>query len=158
MEKLEQLYHLYDAYLEKAKEVRKQASRFAGAFGLGDDPRNHGCHEAFYDAVGLWCREFGGEGPDARQMAQAVSWILMAAKDHRNTDVYGYLYAAQGHVRELIPRLSREDSLKLLEQYDAAYPEDQRLPVQLEVYRLLKKQAGAGNTPAGRLRKLFRKG
>lgn len=142
MKQLEELYHLYAAYEEKAKSVRRRASRYAGIFGLGDDPRKHECHEVFFEDVARWVQTFLAENPSQQEILQAVSWILKAADSHRNTDIYGYLYAAQGHVREMIPRLTQEDSLALLKWYEAAYPEEDRLVVQLEVYRLLQKQAG----------------
>lgn len=157
MKQLEELYHLYGVYEEKAKSVRRRASRYAGIFGLGDDPRKHECHEIFYEDVGRWVQDFLSENPSQEEIAQAVSWILKAADAHRDSDIYGYLYAAQGHVRGIISRLAQEDSLGLLKQYDAAYPEEDRLVVQQEVYRLLQKQAGVCPDIRSRLSGFFRR-
>lgn len=157
MSQLDRLYQLYDTYEKKAKDVRSRASRFAGAFGLGDDPRNHGCHEAFYEDVARWTQDFIKDSPSQSEMAQAVCWILKAADAHRNTDIYGYLYAAQGHTKGLIPYLPQDDSLALLQWYDQAYSAGDRLPVQQEVYRLLQQQAGVKPASGNRLRNLFRR-
>jgi len=145
MAHLEQLYQLYQAYEEKAKAVRRKASRFAGAFGLGDDPRKHECHEDFFEDVGCWVQEFLEENPDSGEIVQAVCWILKAADAHRDTDVYWMMYAAQGHVKELIPRMPRETCRKLLDWYEDAYPALDRLPAQQEIVRQMRRHCGAEN-------------
>ena len=142
MDWLEQLYHLYDAYEETAKEVRSKASRYAGAFGLGDDPRKHSCHERFFEDVGRWAQTFVDSGPSTETVIRAVWWILKAADTRRNTDVFGYLYAIHEHVKDMIPLLPQEESLALLQWYDQTYPERERWPVHQEVYRLLQQQSG----------------
>ena len=155
MTQLEQLYALYGAYEEKAKQVRSRASRFAGAFGLGDDPRKHGCHEQFFEDVGRWSRDFLICEPEPQALLRAVRWILEAADRHRNTDMFGYLYAAQTHTLELIPRLSREESKELLIWYEKTYPEEERLPVQQEICRLLRQQSGLRSGARQGLRSFF---
>ena len=158
MAQLERLYQLYNAYEEKAKEVRRKASRYAGAFGLGDDPRKHECHEDFFDDVGRWVQDFLNENPSAGEITQAACWILKAADAHRDTDVYWLMYAAQSHAGSLIPHMSREESLQLLQWYDGAYPKGERLPAQQEVYRILRKQSGLPEDPGRRgFRSLFKR-
>ena len=142
MPQLEELRGLYAAYEKKAANVHKNAPRYAGIFGLGNDPRNHACHEMFYEDVGTWVQDFLKEKPSPEETAQAVRWILEAATLCRNPVVCGYLYAAQGHSVKLIPALSQEESRELLEWYDRSYPERDRMPVQQEIFALLRKQAG----------------
>ena len=55
---LTKLNTLYTDYAEKVKEVRKKARVFDGFLGMGKDPRNDACHEAYYEAVGAWVAEF----------------------------------------------------------------------------------------------------
>ena len=157
MEQLEQLYHLYDAYEETAKEVRSKASRYAGAFGLGEDPRKHGCHEHFFEDVGKWSRNFIDSDPSEEEVIQAAWWMLKAADTRRNTDVFGYLYALHGYVKDMIPLLPQEESHALLQWYDKTYPERERLPVHQEVYRLLQRQAGVNPVLRRGLFSFFRK-
>lgn len=142
MSRLEELRDLYDAYEKKAANVHKNAPRYAGIFGLGNDPRNHACHEMFYEDVGTWVQNFLKEKPSHQETAQAVRWILEAAVLCRNPDICGYFYAAQGHSVMLIPSLSQEESRELLKWYGQAYPEKDRMPVQQEIFGLLQKQAG----------------
>ena len=142
MDWLEQLQHLYTVYEETAKGVRSKASRYAGAFGLGEDPRKHGCHERFFEDVGQWTRKFIDSDPSTEDVVRAVWWMLKAADGRRNTDVFGYLYALHGYVKDMIPLLPQEESLVLLQWYDKTYPERERLPVHQEVYRLLQQRSG----------------
>lgn len=139
MASFEELKILYQRYLEKATEVRRKASAFAGAFNLGDDPRRHGCHDLFYEGVEQWVREFLQESPTPQQAAEVVDFVLRAADAHRDTDAYWYFFAVHGHIRPLIPLLSREDCKRLLDLYDELHPKRERLPLQQEVYKLLKK-------------------
>ena len=157
MATLQQLYDLYDAYEEKAKKVRAKASRFAGAFNMGDDPRRHECHEQFYEDVGSWVAEFLAAAPDQAAVAGAVHWILETAAAHREEDVYWYLYAIHTHAKPLIPLLGREECRDLLQMYDAAYPALDRLPAQQEIYRLLKQYAGEKKDEKGKIFSFFRR-
>lgn len=145
MTALEELHRIYEEYDKKARKVRSKASRFAGAFSLGDDPRKHECHEDFFDDVGRWVEAFLKTQPAEQEVASVVQWILEAADANRDTDVYWMMYAAQGHVKELIPRMSREDCSKLLTWYEDTYPAVDRLPAQREIVRRMHRYCGAEN-------------
>lgn len=134
---MKELVEIYDAYYQKAADVRRKASPLAGIWGMGDDPRKDHCHEAFYEAVQNWVEKFAD--PDPGAVLEAVKWILSAALDHQGQDVYWYLYAAHGLTLPLIPRLHPADCKALFQWYDASYPKRDRLPVQQQVWKLLKK-------------------
>ena len=136
---IQTLKDIYSGYEAEAAAVRAKASVFDGLFGMGDDPRKDPCHMRFYETVEQWVRGFQEEGPEEPASYEAVSWILSAPVDHEGEAVYWFLYAAQGLCRELIPGLSPEHCAQLREFYDAHYPRQDRMPVQKEVYRLLKK-------------------
>ena len=138
---LQQLKERYTRYEETVKKVRENAPAAAGLFGLGDDPRKHPCHGEFYEDVGRWTADFLATGPDAQMAHQAVSWIIRAAAEHRDQEVYWFMYAAHGHCRDLIPLLSRTDCAELVRFYDDHYPRRDRMPVQKEIYKLLKKRS-----------------
>lgn len=142
MATLEQLYNLFETYKQKAKTVRSKASRFAGAFSLGDDPRLHGCHEQFYEDVGLWAEEFVKGNPSPEEISEAAHWLLETAPKYRDEDVYWYLYAIHAHAKMLIPLLTEQDCRQLRKMYDDTYPVLDRLPTQKEVYQLLKRHSG----------------
>lgn len=135
---MEQLMGIYTRYYEKAARARSKAPALAGIWGMGNDPRNDLCHEDFYEAVQEWVAGFSADGAAA---LTAVRWILSAPLDHKNEDVYWYLYAAHGLVLPLIDRLAPADCRALFSWYDASYPRRDRLPVQQQVWKALKKRS-----------------
>lgn len=142
MEMLKQLQMRYGRYVEEAAAVAEKAPAMAGFLGFGSDPRNDPCHVRFYEDVGQWVQDFCAAGSDADGAYRAVHWMLTAAAAHRDEPSYGFLYAAQGHCKELIGCLSREHCAELMKLYDALYPRRNRMPVQQEIYKLLRKGAG----------------
>ena len=139
---VQKLKERYARYVETARKVRRKAPATAGLFGMGDDPRKNPCHEAFYEDVASWAAEFRASNPDEKAANEAVSWIIEAAAEHRDEDAYWFMYAVHGHCKELIPLLAPADCARLVQFYDEQYPRRDRMPVQKEVYRLLKKRAG----------------
>lgn len=132
---------LYETYYQNAVKARQGASAFAGVFGMGDDPRRHPCHDAFYEALAQWVEEFAAAAPDTAAVNEVVRWILEAPLHNRGTDTFWYLYAAQGHTKALIPLLDASDRKALAQWYEDSFPKRERLPVQAEVCKLLKQEA-----------------
>lgn len=141
MDMLQQLRARYERYAEEAGRAAAKASPAAGLLGMGNDPRKDPCHMGFYEDVEQWVKRFLAAGPDADAAWQAARWMLSAAAEHRDQAAYGFMYAAQGLCREILPLISREGCADLAEFYDAAYPCRDRLPVQKEIYKLLCKGA-----------------
>ena len=130
------LLEIYQNYLEKAVKVRKKASLFAGIFGMGDDPRKHPCHEAFYEAVEEWAEAF--DPTDPVETLKAVQYIFQAPLAHEdNQDVYWFLFAAHTLTMPLIPALDSQDRQALAEWYKKAYPKRVRFPAQEQVLKCL---------------------
>ena len=140
---MEKLQEIYSEYIQTVAQVYREAKPMDGLFGWGDDPRKDPCHMRFYEGVEQWAKGFLAEGPEEPAAYEAVSWILSAPADHEGEAVYWFLYAAQGLCRDLIPTLSPEHCVQLRDFYDAQYPRRDRMPVQKEVYRLLKKGSKA---------------
>ena len=136
---MQDLKNRYEQYLQEAEKARQKAGLCDGLFGMGNDPRKAPCHEAFYEFVAHWvgaCVQTEGD------CGEAAAWLLKIAEAHREEkDVFGYLYAAQGHALPLIVRMDREKAKELLCWYESAYPRRDRMPVQDEVYKALKKAA-----------------
>ena len=141
MTRMEQLRARYEQYEQEAREVAENAKPWDGVLGFGNDPRKHACHDIFYRDVGAWTEEFLKSGPTPAQAAEAVEQIIRAAKEHEGEVTFGYLYAAQGFARALIPLMAPEDCKRLQQWYDGAYRPIDRFPLQKEVYKLLKKGA-----------------
>lgn len=139
---LQRLKEIYAHYEETEKKVRKGAPATAGLFGMGDDPRRHPCHMEFYEAVEQWVQDYLASEPDGASAYQAALWILSAAAEHRNQGCYWFMYAAQGHAKQIIPLLSAPDCARLLKLYDERYLRRERMPVQKEISKLLRRGAG----------------
>ena len=138
---MQQLKERYASYVAEAIEIRKKAGPLAGILGLGGGPQDNPRHILFYEDVQKWVANFQKGNPDAAAREEAVRFILCAPVEVGQADSYGMMYAAHGLVRELIPGLTSECCAQLQKFYDNHYPKRDRMPVQTEVYKLLKKGA-----------------
>ena len=138
---VQQMQDIYGAYVRDVERVFAEAKPADGLFGWGDDPKKHPCHMQFYEAVEDWVRAFAAAEPGQEAVWEAVRFMLQTPDLHRDSQCFWFLYAAQGLTRELIPRLSREQCAALREDYDNRYPKRDRMPVQRDIYKALKKGA-----------------
>lgn len=141
MEMVQQLQQLYAKYIQDVETLFRQAKPTDGLFGMGDDPRRNPCHMNFYEAAEQWTKDFLAGEPEQEAVYEAVRFMLETPARHAQEPCFWFLYAAQGLTRELIPRLNGEQCAALRGSYDERYPRRERMPVQKEVYRLLKKGA-----------------
>ena len=138
---MEKLRKRYEKYVEEAVEIRKKAGPLAGIFGMGNGPQNDPAHVFFYEDVQKWVAKFLETEPDGAAIYEAARFILCASAEMGQPDSYWMMYAAQGLAKPLIPRLTAEECQFLLGFYDDNYPKKDRMPVQKEIYKLLKKGA-----------------
>lgn len=138
---LQQLKERYQQYDEEATAVRKNSSPADGLFGFGNDPKNHPCHERFYDDVGKWTKAFLTQKPDPQQNFEAARFLITAPTTCSSKESYWMMYAAQGWCRELVRLLDADGCASLRELYDEMYPKRDRMPVHQELYKALKKGA-----------------
>ena len=157
MTPVEELTALYDTYSETLKQVRQKASPFAGFFGFGDDPRRHSCHDEFYEAVEKWTEDFIRSQPDRDQITQVVRWVLEAADRHRDEETCWFLYAIQGFMCPLIPKLPQETCEELRQWYKGTYPREKQMPVQRDIYKLLVQYSGQNAAPKSVWKRIFGK-
>ncbi len=141
MEMLEQLKDIYSKYVEEVAKVYKDAKPMDGLFGWGDDPRKDPCHMRFYEDVENWVKVFLTEAPAREQVFEGVRFVLETPAVYRGKSCFWFMYAAHGLIRDLIPMLDRTQCAKLRDFYDEQYPKRDRMPVQKDVYKLLKKGA-----------------
>ena len=141
---LQQLQSRYRQYDAEAAQVRKQSSPADGLFGFGRDPKNHPCHELFYEDIGKWTTAFLETRPDAKESFEAVRFLIAAPKEYAGRESYWMMYAAQGWCRELVGLLDADGCAKLQELFDELYPKRDRMPVQQELYNALKKGSAKG--------------
>ena len=139
---LQQLKERYRQYDEEVTRVRKNSSPADGLFGFGNDPKNHPCHELFYEDIGKWTKAFLETRPDARAAFEAARFMIGAPVECSSRESYWMMYAAQGWCRELVGRLDAAGCAALRDIFDEQYPRRDRMPVQQELYKALKKGAG----------------
>ena len=140
---MQQLKEIYANYIEAAEKVEKNKSTWNGAFGLGVSTKDHPCHDAFYETVEKWSREFLANNPTREEAEAAVAYILEASEPHRGQLTYWYMYAAHGFVRPMIALVSPEFAGRMRVWYNERNPRQDRMPVQREVFKLLKKREKA---------------
>ena len=141
---LQQLKERYQQYDEEATAVRRNSSPADGLFGFGNDPKNHPCHELFYDDGGKGTKAFLSEKPDSQQSLEAARFLITAPKTCGGKESYWMMYAAQGWCRELVGLLDAHGCAQLRALYDELYPKRDRMPVHQELYKALKKGAAKG--------------
>lgn len=138
---LEQLKGIYEKYIQDVDRVCGSAKPMDGLFGMGDDPRKDPCHMRFYEDTEQWTKAFLNGGPGEAEVFEAVRFMLETPAKYAEHSGFWFLYAVQGLTREMIPLLQGVHCTGLRDFYDENYPRRDRMPVQKEVYRLLKKGA-----------------
>ena len=95
----------------------------------------------FAEELAALLRSFAAEEPDSFAAAQVSEYVFRAQSEFRQIlSIYWMLSAVHGATEPLIGYLSEEDAQRLLALYDREVPRRERLPVQKQVYKLLKKQ------------------
>lgn len=138
-----ELREIYETYVQDVAKIMANASAFDGVWGWGDDPKKDTCHMKFYEAVEAHLHTLLQNRSSEDVLFEAVDWIIRTAADHRDTAAYWYMYAAHGLCKDLIPLLTAAHCAALRDLYDDHYPKFDRMPVQRELYKLLKKRAKA---------------
>lgn len=136
---LNELKERYQQYAEKSLDVRKKAPLFAGILGLGSDPRRHECHEDFLNDVIARVDAYVKTAPDSEEAAEVAMFMLEEPMKFKEYDSYWFMFVAVGCIRSLVPLLRKEDCKKLAERFDELYKKRDRMPVQIETYKMLVK-------------------
>ena len=136
---INQLKQMYEDYQKKSLEVRRKAPLFAGILGLGSDPRRHPCHEEFYEAAVAWTDSFVKSGPTQEEVMEVATFVLEAPDKERERDAFWFLWVAVGNIRAMIPLLGKENCKILRARFDELYHKKERMPVQVETYKMLVK-------------------
>ncbi|MBQ9269429.1 MAG: hypothetical protein IJ206_07940 [Oscillospiraceae bacterium] len=138
---LDQVKALYERYTEQATALEQNRKIGEGLLGFGKKPADDPCHMQFAEELAALLRTFAAEVPDSFQATQISEYVFRAQSEYRQIlSIYWMLSAVHGAVEPLIPCLSDEDARRLLALYDKEVPRRERLPVQKQIYKLLKKQ------------------
>ena len=82
--------------------------------------------------------------PDAKDSFEAVRFLIAAPKKYAGRESCWMMYAAQGWCQELVSQLDADGCAKLRELFDELYTKQDRMPVQQELYKALKKGSAKG--------------
>ena len=140
---MEQLKQCYANYIAAAEKAEKNKTSWNGAFGIGASTKDHPCHDDFYEAMEAWCQGFLAKGPSRAEAEEAVTYIFRMSEEFRGKLPYWYMYAAHGFTRPIIPLVSPEFAKETRLWYNENNCREDRMPVQREVFKLLKKQERA---------------
>ena len=139
---LSQVRDLYQAYIQTAEQLEADRGLGDGLLGFGKKPADDPCHTKFAGDLDHLLADFAAETPDSRSVRPVLEFIYNAPQEHRQPlSIYWMLIAVQGTTPPLIARLSPEDAAALQRQYGRDVPRWERLPIQKEIFRLLKQQA-----------------
>lgn len=136
---MEQLRKLIDEYVQWTRENQRTGKKIA--FYLGLQGESHPNHAAFYNAVGEWAREYASARPDPARRMAVMRLLLFSAAEHQGSQAEWYLIAIQNYAKDLIGNLSAEEKAQLAREYRKNYPSGRMLPLQREIYRLLRNGA-----------------
>ena len=126
----------YDAAV---RAVQKNRKMFDGVLGMGTHPGNAPCHDVLDRRTGELCREAASD-PDPSELSPFLRELYAAAKRWEGPEYARLmLVALHRHTLPLIPLLAAEERAALSEWYQQAYPRRQRLPVQDQLLKELKK-------------------
>lgn len=138
IEAMEQAYSDYRQALEEARKKQKPAD---GLFGVGHSIKDDPCHEQLDKRIKALVRQAAEDGIGPQQAAQAIRLLFT------QTSLYPYpvsgqwmLYATERHGLLLVPFLDAEEASRLCREYEKRYKPWNRLPVQQELHRALKRQ------------------
>jgi len=140
---MEQLKACYDRYLKQADKVWKNRSKWDGMLGIGTSSKDHPCHTDFFEEVAAWVDAFLKGDPDRETAEAAVTYVLEMSELYKGQFTYWTMFAAHGLVRPLISLVSPQFAAQTRTWYEAHIPRPDRLPVQKDLYKLLKKRGKA---------------
>lgn len=133
---------LYEAYLDEFHRLEQKRRSMEGAFGIGNGPQNHPCHEKFAQDLEQMLKDLSAQAPSSEQASQVLRYIYCTApvRWESETAAYWMMLAVQGLTGELIERLDTSTAKALCEEYQHLYPRYQRLPVQNRIFSALQSQ------------------
>ena len=142
MEMINEIYALYDAYVEKVEELERNKKITAGLFGLTKGPKDDPCHDLFAQELETKLRAFAGSAPDTEEVRSLLYFIFTVPLKHKDNNMIYWMFAAvHGLTSDLISLLNRSDAEALYQQYNTDYPRWERLPAQKKVLKVLKEKA-----------------
>lgn len=145
MDAITAILSLTQRYFSDVEQVMSNLKLGDGLFGLGNDPKKHPCHMAYYEAMAKILSQAESQALSKETLDRIVTLVLRLDADHREqSEMVGLmLQAVQGLTLPLIPRLSQGCAQELAAWYEREYPRKSRMPNQSKVLRALKRQTAS---------------
>ncbi len=142
-ELLNTLDEAFTAYRRDLDAAQKKHKPTDGLLGFGRSIQDDPCHERFDERVEQAVSAMAAANPSSEQAEHVIRTLLI--RDDLQTwhlSAQWMLRAAERHALPLIPFLSTETAGSLLKDYTDRYRPWERLPVQKQVVKALKKTHG----------------
>lgn len=139
---LNEIYGLYDSYIDKVNEIRKNSKVTAGLLGLTKGPKDDPCHDRFAEELEAKIKEFASGDPASGEVYLLLAYMYsVPLRNKDDSMVYWMFTAVHSFTYDLICRLDRKDAEKLYDRYVKDYPRWERLPAQKKIIKALRGMA-----------------
>ncbi len=138
---LEQAFALYRQDLENCVKKSKPTD---GLLGFGRSLKDDPCHDRFDERVKEAVDGICAVSPSSENASLALRALLRDDMASWPLAAQWMLRAIERHSLSLIPFLTPEAAAVFFREYTARYKPWDRLPVQQEIHRALKRRAGSG--------------
>ena len=134
----------YRAYEAEVEELERNRKPFEGILGMKGGPADNPCHDRFAEELRAQFADFAASGPDSAEVRSVLDFVYREPLDYPGANCANWmLQAVQSLTKELIPFLTPEDADALAGRFEEDYPSHRRLPVQVELLKLLRKAGTA---------------
>ena len=134
----------FETYRQDLDEFARKSKPMDGLLGFGRSLKDDPCHDRFDERVKEAVDGIVAASPTPEAAKQTVSMLLRSDMQSWPPAAQWMLRAIERHILPLIPFLSPDSAAAFQTEYAARYKPRERLPVQQEVFKALKRQAGEG--------------
>lgn len=139
---INEIYALYDAYIQKVQELEKNKKITDGLFGITKSPKGDACHDQFAEELGTKLKELALCKPAPDEVCDLLEYMFTIPLSWKEDPmIYWMLAAVHILALDLVPILSGKDAQRLYEQYNRDYHRWERLPAQKDMLKALKAAA-----------------
>ncbi len=132
-------------YRQDLEEYARKSKPTDGLLGFGHSLKDDPCHDRFDERVKEAIDGIIAASPAPAEASRTVKMLLRDDIQAWPVAAQWMMRAIERHILPLIPFLSPDSAAAFHKEYAARYKPWERLPVQQEVFKALKRQAGAEN-------------
>ena len=139
----ESLMQAYRVYRQDIEEYQRKSRPTDGLFGFGRALKDDICHDRFDRHVEETVKEMAENGLSGTDAERAVRMLLFTDNGDWPLAAQWMLRAVERHCIPLVPYLAPDAAAALYREYAERYPPWDRLPVQKELLKMLKRAGKA---------------